>query len=482
MASAGDIITGLEVLIKLFHKVQSAPEKLEKAAKETKRIKRLVGRLKKRMSSPSFDASEDAAQDIREEVDELEEQIEAADALLHEYQRIPRWEYISRLAWICWRLPRLDGIAEGFDRSRRRIAESRLLYPSDGTNIERTTTPHSTPPLPVTPSINRSRHQSTRVNCGILNWATRNSEIILAAAQARDDRSKQTLLDSISQAGIDDEAADGRVNDFLRAVQKQEQFRWTASVQSEIPQVQQAARSVAAQYFLEVFRKLIMNSQKRWLFAHVESASCSQPSSITDPSSPSPSSAMAAAAREGSDAAVPGARHELVDSIHRRISNRTTRHVSEADFGRFDHIICFEKLDKLVLTDRMMQHSEKLGTKARTSDIHYLTGCEKYSDTRSTIQAPWERLSYEVGFALTEWIFLVLGLKRPCTTPNIKWQTVEMEATMTERQNTRWERSWKVQGCEAHSVALGDKRLLFVSGPPDKVTLASVKIRLCFPS
>lgn len=188
---------------------------------------------------------------------------------------------------------------------------------------------------------------------------------------------------------------------------------------------------------------------------------------------------MTAAAR-GYNTACSDARHKLLNAIHKRISNRTTRHISNADFGRFHHIICLDKLDKFVLTDLMMRHTEQPGAKQLINKIHCLKSCEKYSNTKSTAQAPWDRLSNEIGFALTKWIFSVLGLKKPCTTPNAKWQTIEVEKIIIEERTARWERSWKTQGCEAHLVAMGDKQILFVSGPPEKVNLAKIKFRLLF--
>lgn len=60
MASVGDIISGLEILIKLFTKLHFASEKLKSVVRATKKIKRIVGKL----DGPNFNASEDAAEEI----------------------------------------------------------------------------------------------------------------------------------------------------------------------------------------------------------------------------------------------------------------------------------------------------------------------------------------------------------------------------------------------------------------------------------
>lgn len=160
--------------------------------------------------------------------------------MLHERNKIPRWELISQLAWICWRLPSLVNIAEGFDKFRARIADYMVLFPLKNISTEYTTTTSRTPPPPKTPSTNRNKRTRNGLNCDIRFRAINNSAIIFAAAQIRDYHSKRTLLDSINQAGFDDETTDGRMDNFLGEVQQQNRSNLTVSLQPVDQEVQEA--------------------------------------------------------------------------------------------------------------------------------------------------------------------------------------------------------------------------------------------------
>lgn len=626
MATAGDVLAGLDMLFRLVRKLSCASGDLKGFKAEMTRMQRKVEKLEPRLRSLPPEYSADATEEIEVELNKIHREMPKAKKILEERQEIPRHELASLFFWILFRLPKLERIAEEFHMSQRNIADAITTYPLYNEGQRRTASSTSSsddeiePRALVTPK--RSPYMPSGRNFDVQGWVTNNSSTILAAAQNPSSQSRQTLLNGIVQAGYDVQVAGKRLDSLLGAVRGQHasqeastmeeksqarqrslrgpehcpqppiplalppkppispripsgptgfhlprhqyknkitniicitpppsgpyHFTWTLSpsprpqqnaegqrpvfvslpISSDTPQkpaheVQSnvaaptpcrfhlpgpfnppnqahlaattprlntehvwilivdsvnGARSISAQYYFEVLRRLIMNSQKRWLFAHVDSASYQELPVLG--SKPSPE-VMTAAAREVNTAG-DTRRNELIDPIHNRIANRVTRAVSDADFLRYHYMICFDNLDKLTLTARKEEYSTELKTKEHLSTIHYLAGCEKYSDTFSKSEAPWDRLSHEMDFILTEWVFSVLSLRRPCTVLSVKWQTVEVEGSITEEQIVGWERSWKDHGCEAHSVGFQDKSLLSVSGPPDKVTLAAVRIRLLF--
>ncbi|TLD09016.1 uncharacterized protein PgNI_07857 [Pyricularia grisea] len=374
-------------------------------------------------------------------------------------------------------------------------------------------------------------------------WARADDQTILAAAYDPESQAKKTLLEVLSHAGVDNHVNSVRLDKFLRDVRHHDQQHELRDLQQNQPQNKPSAverqsqqhpenharfqnvqpqtspllgfdssfkaaapapelssrsanqnhtenkwilvvdsangaRSIAAQYYLEVIRKMTMRSHKRWLFRRVESASY-QP--ISDQVDTEPSAAiMTAAARDnylcsGTFNIVP---KDEVAAIRLRISNRESKFVKDEDLHRFHHIICFTREAKINLAIRL----RRLCRDVWMNKIHYLQGCEGYSDTVSTPDAPWDRLSVDVSSALAPFLLSVLG-RQPTFHEPIQdwWRTVEVQTSgvvLTAEQMVRWEHIWSEKQCKMHYLTYLNAHLFFVSGPPDKVTASQVKKEL----
>ncbi|TLD14559.1 hypothetical protein PspLS_11194 [Pyricularia sp. CBS 133598] len=220
---------------------------------------------------------------------------------------------------------------------------------------------------------------------------------------------------------------------------------------------------------------MTMRSHKRWLFRHVESASY-RPISAQLATRPS-AAIMAAAARDnypssGTFGIVP---QDEVAAIRLRMAKRESKFVKDEYLRHYNHIICFTREAMISLAIRLRQ----LGEDAWIKKIHYLQGCEEYSDTVSTPDAPWDQLSVDVSSTLAPFLLSVLG-RQPTSRACIQdeWRTVELQTSgeaLTAEQMALWKLIWAEEQCKMHYVPYTDAKLFFVSGPPDKVTTARVR-------
>ncbi|ORY59602.1 uncharacterized protein BCR38DRAFT_60043 [Pseudomassariella vexata] len=238
------------------------------------------------------------------------------------------------------------------------------------------------------------------------------------------------------------------------------------------------ARSIMAQAYLEIIRNWTMNTQKRWLFEHVDSAGIAIPTPFNQVDAsekkckPGVTVSDEAIAAIGGDeqhfqAKDPDEKQIILD----RMRQHKSRGLVASDFSRFHHIVCFvenhQKLLEQLKLAAIANKKDKI-----ISKIHFLGSCGWYQGNMNKDMAQLLKLRLDLEPMIERFLVDHYGWEKPTLSIALgRWRTLQVVVTVKEAEKLKNEGSKEIKklGCRVHLTTerKNDKTttLVSVSGP-----------------